>query len=70
MYWRQEATIRIDDDCSVHKPSETGLCFFIPTDLFNIYNEMIVRNIKHRVGSNKINNLRYTDGTVLIADSM
>ena len=26
--WRQEATIRIDNDCSVHKPSETGLCFF------------------------------------------
>ena len=27
LYWGQEAAIRIDDDCSVHKPSETELCF-------------------------------------------
>ena len=41
--------------------------------LFNNYSEMILRNVKHheevRVGGKKINNLRYADGTVLIADS-
>ena len=49
-----DTTIRIDNECSV-------------------YSEMILRDIKHhegvRVGNNNINNLRYADDTVLIADS-
>ena len=75
MYWEQEATIRIDNDCSVYKPICRGVrqgCVFSP-DLYNIYSEMILQNIKHldgvRVGGNKRNNLRYADDTVLIADS-
>ena len=76
-YWEQEATIRIDDDCSVYKPICRGVrqgCVFSP-DLFNIYSEMILRNMKRyegvRVGGNNINNLRHADDTVLllIADS-
>ena len=73
LYWEQEATIRIDDDCSAYKPICRGVrlgCVFSP-DLFNIYSEIILRNIKHhegvRVEGNNINNLRYADGTVLIA---
>ena len=73
--WEQEATPRIDDDCSVYKPMCMGVrqgCVFSP-DLFNIYSEIILRSIKHhegvRVGGNNINNLRYADDTVLIADS-
>ena len=75
LYWEQEATIRIDDDCSAYKPICRGVrlgCVFSP-DLFNIYSEIILRNIKHhegvRVEGNNINNLRYADGTVLIANS-
>ena len=71
----QEATIRIDDDCSVYKPICRGVrqgCVLSP-DLFNICSEIILRNLKHhegvRVGGNNINNLRYADDTVLIADS-
>ena len=76
MYLEQEATIRIDDDCSVYKricrEVRQGCVFFSP-DLINIYSEIILPNIKHlegvRDGSNNINNLRYADDTVLIADS-
>ena len=75
LYWEQEATIRIDNDCSVYKPICRRMrqsCVFFP-DVFNIYSEMILRSIKHhegvRVGGNNIKNLRYAHDTVLIADS-
>ena len=76
MYWEQEATIRINNDCGVYKPICRGArqgCVFSP-DLFNIYSEMILQNIKHhegvtvRVKGNNINNLRYAYDIVLIAD--
>ena len=74
MYWKQEATIRIDNYCSVYKPICRGVrhdCVFISIGLFNIFSEMILRNIEQhegiRVGGNNINNLRYADGTVLMA---
>ena len=72
LYWEQEATIRIDDDCSVYKPICRRVrqgCVFCP-DLFNIYRERILRHHKGvRIGGNNINNVRYADDTGLIADS-
>ncbi|GFR82210.1 retrovirus-related Pol polyprotein from type-1 retrotransposable element R2 [Elysia marginata] len=50
---------------------ETRLCT-IP-DLFNLYSEVILRNITDmegvKVGGRNITNLRYADDTVLIANS-
>ena len=75
LYWEQEATIRIDDDCSVYKPICRGVRqgYAFSPDLFNIYSEMILRNMKHhecvRVGGNNINNPSYENNTALIADS-
>ena len=75
MYWEQEAAIRVDNDCSEYRPICRGVrqgCVFSP-DLFNIYSEMIMRSIEShegvKVGGHNINNLRYADDTVLIADS-
>ena len=76
LYWEQEAAIRINNDCSVYIPICRGVrqgCISFSPDLFNIYCEMILLNIKHhegvRAGGDSINNLRYADDTVLIADS-
>ena len=75
LYWEQEAAIRVDNECSEYRPIRRGVrqgCVFSP-DLFNIYSEMILRNIEQhegvKVGGKNINNLRYADDTVLIADS-
>ena len=75
LYWEQEAAIRVDNDCSAYRPIRRGVrqgCVFSP-DLFNIYSEMILRGIENlggiNVGGHIINNLRYADDTVLIADS-
>ena len=75
LYWEQEAAIRVDSDCSEYRPICRGVrqgCVFSP-DLFNIYSEFILRNIDEhegiKVGGQNMNNLRYADDTVLIADS-
>ena len=59
--------------CTNRSVGEWDRAVFFSPDLFNTFNEMILRNIKHhedvRVGGNNINNLRYSDDTVLMADS-
>ena len=75
LYWEQEAAIRIDGEYSEFKPICRGVrqgCVMSP-DLFNIYSEMILRNINDhkgvKVNGHNITNLRYADDTVLIAGS-
>ena len=75
LYWEQLAAIRIENETSDYRPIKRGVrqgCVLSP-DLFNLYSEMILRNIEElngvKVGGREINNLRYADDTVLIADS-
>ena len=75
LYWEQEAAIRSGGEIGTFKAIKRGVrqgCVLSP-DLFNIYSEIILRNIEDhngiRGGGRNINNLRYADDTVLIADS-
>ena len=59
--------------CTFGSVVEGDRAAFLSPVLINVYSEMILRDIKHhegvRVGGNNINNQRYADDTVLIADS-
>ena len=75
MYWEQLAAVRVHDEISSYKPVKRGVrqgCVLSP-ELFSIYSEMIMRNIVGLKGTaingHNINNLRYADDTVLIAES-
>ncbi|MCH9665805.1 MAG: hypothetical protein K0U41_08180 [Gammaproteobacteria bacterium] len=75
LYWDQTACIRLDTEMSGYTKIERGVrqgCVFSP-DLFNLYSEMILRELEGMagfiVGGVNINNLRYADDTVLLAES-
>ena len=75
LYWEQTAGIRIEDKISTYKQIKRGVrqgCVLSP-DLFNLYSEQILREIKDLkglvIGGYNMNNLRYADDTVLISDS-
>ena len=75
LYWEQEAAMRVDNELSSFTPIRRGVrqgCVLSP-DLFNLYSEMILRDIEHKkgvcVGGKNITNLRYADDTVLLAES-
>jgi len=75
LYWEQQAAIRVDGECTKYTEIKRGVrqgCVMSP-DLFNIYSEVILRTISDMegviIGGRNINNLRYADDTVLIADS-
>ena len=75
LYWDQSAAVRIGGELSEYKLIKRGVrqgCVMSP-DLFNIYSEMILRNLENypvvKINGENINNIRYADDTVLIADS-
>ena len=75
LYWEQTAGIRIEDKISTYTQIKRGVrqgCVLSP-DLFNLYSEQILREIKDLkglvIGGYNMNNLRYADDTVLISDS-
>ena len=75
MYWELTAAVRVDNGTSSFqniKRSVRQACVLSP-NLFNLYSEVIMRNLeKHpgiKVGGKNVNNLRYADDTVLIAEN-
>ena len=75
LYWRQKAGVRVGEEISMWQDIRRGVrqgCVLSP-DLFNIYSEVIMRDLVElegvRVGGGNINNIRYADDTVLLADS-
>ena len=75
LYWDQSAAVRIGGELSEYKLIKRGVrqgCVMSP-DLFNIYSVMILRNLENypgvKITRENINNIRYADDTVLIADS-
>jgi hypothetical protein len=75
LYWDQKAAIRINNDTSGYTGIKRGVrqgCVLSP-DLFNIYSEMILRNLEDvegiKIGGNNCNNVRYADDTVLLASN-
>ena len=75
LYWDQTAAVRIEGKHSDFKPIKRGVrqgCVMSP-DLFNIYSEIILRNLEDstglKVNGENLNNLRYADDTALMAGS-
>ena len=75
LYWHQKATVRINGALSNPVSIERGVrqgCPLSP-DLFSLYGEFIMREIDGmdgvKVGGININNIRYADDTVLVAES-
>ena len=75
LYWDQEATVKIGEYQTEYQRIRRGVrqgCVMSP-HLFNLYSEIILRSLQGRegisVGGVNINNVRYADDTVLVADS-
>ena len=75
LYWEQDTQIRIGNDMSESLKIKRGVrqgCVLSPS-LFNLYMENIFRQIDElpgvKIGGRNINNLRYADDTVLLAET-
>ena len=75
LYWNQIASVKIEGETSQWVSIKRGVrqgCVFSP-DSFNLYSERALAEIEHldgiKVGGVNVNNIRYADDTVLIADS-
>jgi len=75
MYWEQRACMKVSNDFSSFEKIQRGVrqgCVLSP-DLFSLYSENILRLLEDfpgiKFGGKMINNLRYADDTVLIAEN-
>ena len=75
LYWYQTASVKTDEGLTASFPIKRGVrqgCVLSPP-LFNVYTEQIFRNVEDmpgvKIAGEYINNLRYADDTVLIAES-
>ena len=75
MYWEQVAAMRVENDTSSVQKIKRGVrqgCV-LSSDLFSLYSEIIMRNLVNspgiKIGGRVINNFRYADDTVLIAEN-
>ena len=75
LYYEQTAAVRVEDELTDWVNIKRGVrqgCVMSPV-LFSLYGETIMRNIADlegiKVGGQNVNNIRYADDTVLIADS-
>ena len=72
LYWNQKAAIRIDNEVTGWIETKCGVrqgCLLSP-DLFSSYSQVVMNALEDiSIGGRNINNIRYVDDTVLIADS-
>ena len=75
LYWGQKAVVRIGEDRSGWTEIQRGVrqgCVLSP-DLFSLYSQAVVDELETmegiNIGGTNINNIRYADDTVLIADT-
>ncbi|RUS71508.1 hypothetical protein EGW08_020721 [Elysia chlorotica] len=75
LYWEQTSCIRIGEEVTDETTIQRGVrqgCVMSPS-LFNLYTEIIFRNINELPGMNisgqNINNIRYADDTALVAET-
>ncbi|GFO22537.1 endonuclease-reverse transcriptase [Plakobranchus ocellatus] len=75
MNWEQTAAMRIENKTSTFQDIKRGVGqgYVLSPDLFSLNSEIIMRNLENhagiKVGGQNINNLRYADDTVLIAEN-
>ena len=76
LYYQQKAAVRVGDELTDTVDIKRGVrqgCVLSP-DLFVLYGEIIMREIEgmegFSIGGRNVNNIRYADDTVLIADSV
>ena len=77
LYWEQTASVKIEDKLTNSVPIRRGVrqgCILSPT-FFNMYLEKIFQNALEdiqegiKVNERFVNNIRYADDTVIIANS-
>ena len=75
LYWEQTATVRTENGVTKEFQIKKGVrqgCVLSPS-LFNLYTEKIFREVEEMngviIGGVNINNLRYADDTVLLAEN-